>query len=304
MEINDISTLILTFNEEQHIERCIRNAQRFSKQVFLVDSYSTDRTKEIAESMGAVVYQNKWENNYARQLNWGLNNIPMSTKWVFRLDADEYLSDKLIIELEQKYPNIPEDITGIVMERKMIFMGRIITRGNVQWNMLRLFRYGKGFCEERWMDEHIVLTEGNSQQWENCFYDDNLNPIGWWINKHNGYSIREAIDLLNIELKFLPENTETISVAMSKDADEKRKKKQKYNSMPLFWRTFIYFVYRYCFKLGFLEGKEGFLWHFMQGWWYRTLVDAKIYEIKKHCGTDVEKIKEYIFRNYNINLYK
>lgn len=298
----DISTVILTFNEEKHIERCIKNAQRFSKYIFLVDSFSTDRTKEIAESLGAIVYQNKWENNYARQLNWGLTNLPIPTDWVFRLDADEYLSDELIQEIHQKFKQIPTDISGIVMERKMVFLGNTIKRGNVQWNMLRLFRYGKGFCEERWMDEHIVLTEGNSVQWEHCFYDDNLNPLGWWIAKHNGYSIREAIDLLDIELNFLPKAEESLSTEMSKDAEEKRLKKKKYANMPLFWRSFIYFLYRYFFKLGFLEGKEGFLWHFMQGWWYRTLVDAKVYEIKKHCGEDPVKIKAFVKQNYQIDL--
>ena len=300
----DISTIILTYNEERHIERCIKNAKLFSKQIFIVDSFSSDRTKEIAESMGAIVFQNKWENNYARQLNWGLNNLPITTEWVFRLDADEYLSNELIAEMEQKYITIPADVSGIVMERKMVFLGRVINKGNVQWNMLRLFRYGKGFCEERWMDEHIVLIEGRSEQWNNCFYDDNQNSLGWWINKHNGYAIRETIDLLNIELKFLPEDDNVISTALSVDAEKKRKKKEKYNSMPLFWRSFVYFIYRYIFKFGFTEGKEGFLWHSLQGWWYRTLVDAKIYEIKKHCGCDVEKIKIYILENYRIDLDK
>ncbi|WDF68996.1 glycosyltransferase family 2 protein [Sphingobacterium oryzagri] len=298
----EISTIILTYNEEKHIERCIKNAQRFSKYVFLVDSFSTDRTKAIAESLGAIVYQNKWENNYARQLNWGLTNLPITTPWVFRLDADEYLSDELISEIHQEFPHIPSTVSGIVMERKMVFLGETIKKGNVQWNMLRLFRYGKGFCEERWMDEHIVLTEGSSVQWKNCFYDDNLNPLGWWIAKHNGYSIREAIDLLDIELNFLPKEISDFSAEMSKDAEEKRSKKKKYANMPLFWRSFIYFIYRYFFKLGFTEGKEGFLWHFLQGWWYRTLVDAKIYEIKKHCGTNPDKIKAFVKENYQIDL--
>ncbi len=298
----DISTIILTFNEEKHIARCIENALQFSKAIYLVDSFSTDRTKEIAESMGAIVYQNKWENNYARQLNWGLTNIPVTTEWVFRLDADEYLSADLISELNAKVPHVPADITGLVMERKMVFLGKTINRGNIKWNMLRLFKYGVGTCEERWMDEHIVLSKGSSRQLDHCFFDDNLNPLGWWITKHNGYSIREAIDLLNIELGFLPDNDQPVTSEMAKDAEEKRLRKEKYASMPLFWRCFIYFIYRYFFKLGFTEGKEGFLWHFMQGWWYRSLVDAKVYEIKKHCGSDAQKIKAFVKDNYQINI--
>jgi len=297
----DISTIILTHNEEKHIRRCVSNAQKFSKRVFLVDSFSTDKTKEIAESMGAIVYQNKWENNHAKQFNWGLQNLPITTEWVFRLDADEYLSDDLVEELNKMIPTIPHKISGIVMERKMIFLGKVINRGNVQWNMLRLFRYGKGICENRWMDEHIVLTEGESILLANCFYDDNLNPLGWWISKHNNYSAKEAVELLNCEVDLFGE-AECVGI-LSKDANEKRNKKAKYAGMPLFWRSFIYFIYRYIFKLGFLEGKEGFLWHFMQGWWYRTLVDAKVYEIKKHCGTDTTKIKTFVKENYQIDLF-
>lgn len=296
----DISTIILTYNEEKHIRRCISNAQKFSKQVFVIDSYSTDNTVEIAESMGATVYQNKWENNHAKQFNWALANAEIKTEWIFRLDADEYLSNDLIEELTARIPTTPVNISGIVMERKMIFLGKVINKGNVKWNMLRLFRYGKGLCENKWMDEHIVLTEGESVQWNNCFYDDNLNPLGWWIAKHNNYSAKEAIELINCEVDILQAGPS--SGELSKDAEEKRLKKKKYANMPLFWRSFIYFIYRYFFKLGFTEGKEGFLWHFLQGWWYRTLVDAKIYEIKKHCGTNPDKIKAFVKENYQIDL--
>ncbi|WP_297983190.1 glycosyltransferase family 2 protein [uncultured Chryseobacterium sp.] len=297
-----ISTVILTFNEEKHIERCIKNAQRFSSDIFLVDSFSTDCTVQIAESLGAKVLQNKWENNHSKQLNWGLENLPITTEWVFRLDADEYLSDELISEINTKIAHIRSDVSGIVMERKMIFLGKLINRGNVQWNMLRLFRNGKGKCEERWMDEHIVLSEGKSVMFDHCFYDDNLNPLGWWITKHNGYSIREAVDLLNLKYHFLTEKEQDHAAEMSEDAGAKRRKKEKYNSMPLFWRSFVYFLYRYFGKLGFTEGKEGFLWHFLQGWWYRTLVDAKIYEIEKACKGDASKIKSYIEKNYGLKL--
>jgi glycosyltransferase involved in cell wall biosynthesis len=302
MSIPAITTIILSYNEEKHIERCIKNAQQFSQHIFLVDSFSTDKTKNIAESLGAIVYQHKWENNYARQFNWGLQNLPITTEWVFRLDADEYLSDELIAEIKTKFFSIPLFVTGIVMERKMIFMGKLIKKGNVKWNMLRLFRNGKGLCEERWMDEHIVLSEGVTQQWQHCFYDDNLNSLGWWISKHNGYSIREAVDLLDIEYDFLPKPTQMLSTTMSADAANKRNKKKKYASMPLFWRSFIYFLYRYFIKLGFTEGTTGFIWHFLQGWWYRSLVDAKVYEIKKACNNDPKKMKEYIYQQYQLKL--
>ena len=301
--MNDISTIILTYNEEKHIARCIENAKQFSTSIFLVDSFSSDRTVEIAQTMGAVVFQNKWENNYAKQLNWGLNNLPIETEWVFRLDADEYLTDDLIYEINTKLPSLATDISGVVFERKMYFLDKLMTKGMLQMNMLRLFKYQHGFCEERWMDEHIVLTQGKSIQFEGYFVDHNLNPLGWWIQKHNNYSIREAVDLLNLEYNFIASTSEeSKKYEMSADAESKREKKKKYANMPLFWRAFIYFIYRYFFKFGFTQGKEGFLWHFLQGWWYRTLVDAKIYEVKKACGSNNEKIKEFISQNYNLKI--
>ncbi|MFT4061210.1 MAG: glycosyltransferase family 2 protein [Edaphocola sp.] len=301
MNKNSITTIILTYNEAKHIERCITNALLFSEKVIIVDSFSQDNTKEIARGLGAEVYEHEFI-NHAAQFNWALENVDIATEWIFRLDADEYLSEELIDEINTEIPNVPTEISGLVMERKMVFLGKTINKGNVKWNMLRLFRTGKGKCEERWMDEHIVLFEGTSKMLRNVFYDDNLNSLGWWIGKHNAYSIREAVDLLNLKYHFLKEKKETLTVEMSADAQEKRLKKEKYNKMPLFWRSFIYFVYRYFFKLGFTEGKEGFLWHFLQGWWYRTLVDAKIYEIEKKCGNDAGMMSKYISGQYGLKL--
>ncbi|MUH35602.1 glycosyltransferase family 2 protein [Zobellia amurskyensis] len=301
--MHSISTIILTYNEEKHIERCIKNAQRFSEAVFIVDSFSSDRTVEIAISLGAQVYQNKWENNHAKQFNWGLLNLPIQTQWVFRLDADEYLTDALVDEINEKLPSLGSHISGIVFERKMYFLDKLMTKGMIKMNILRLFRYKQAICENRWMDEHIVLTEGESIMFDGYFVDYNLNPLGWWIDKHNNYATREAIELLNIQYPLITREAEqSISHMMSADAQSKRDKKEKYANMPLFWRSFIYFVYRYFFKLGFTQGKEGFLWHFLQGWWYRTLVDAKVYEVKKACGENTEKMKQFIGENYQIRL--
>ncbi len=298
----DITVIILTYNEEKHIERCIVNAQKISKNIFLVDSFSTDTTVQIAKNLGVIVYQNKWENNYAKQFNWGLNNLPIDTKWVFRLDADEYLTNELIDELHHKIPNIDCDINGVVFPLKRFFLNHYVKRGIGKMNLLRLFRFGKAQCEERWMDEHIKINEGTTILFENAFCDHNLNNIGWWTQKHDAYSVREAIDLLNLEYNFLPKENKPLVYSMSADAEEKRNKKLKYAKLPLFWRSFFFFIYRYIFKLGFTEGKEAFLWHFLQGWWYRTLVDAKIYEIKKNCGDDILLIKQYVKENYKIEL--
>jgi glycosyltransferase involved in cell wall biosynthesis len=319
----DLSVIILTYNEEIHIQRCIENVKSFAREIYLVDSFSTDRTAEIAKSLGAQVFQNKWENNYARQFNWGLENLPITTKWVLRLDADEYLLPELVEELQQKISDLPNEVTGIVFKRRHIFLGKWMKRGIYPVKLLRMFQYKKAICEQRWMDEHMQLLEGTSIEFEHDFVDHNLNNLSWFLSKHIGYSIREAIDLLDVELGLIEEKSEVRSPksevnnqntesryqtyisptsTLSRQAAEKRQKKLRYAKQPLFWRSFAYFVYRYFFKLGFLEGKEGFQWHFFQGWWYRTLVDAKVFEIKKACGKDKEKIKEYIRREYGLEV--
>jgi glycosyltransferase involved in cell wall biosynthesis len=296
----DTSVIILTYNESIHLDRCIRKVRPIANDIFVVDSFSTDDTVEIARKHNCCVYQNKWEKNYARQFNWALNNLPIKTEWVLRLDADEYLTDELILEIQSKLSTIPQNVTGIVFKRRHFFFGKWIKRGTYPVKLLRLFRYKKGYCEQRWMDEHITLTEGADIEFEYDFVDHNLNNLSWWLNKHVDYSIREAVDMLDIELSLLDHDKSEI--ALNKQAEVKRHGKTKYTKLPLFWRSSAYFVYRYIMKFGFSEGAEGFLWHFFQGLWYRTLVDSKIYEIKKECGTDPQKIKKYLKDSYNLQI--
>jgi len=285
----DISVVILTYNEEIHIRRCIENVHGLCTDVFVVDCFSTDKTKYIAEELGAHIFERAWPGNQATQFNWALENLPIKTKWVLRLDADEYLTDELKQEVKLKLESLPEDTTGCVFKLRRVFLGRAIRRGMPTVQLLRLFQYKKAVCEQRLMDEHIQLLEGNSVEFKHDFVDDNLNNLSWWSQKHIGYAIREAADLLDMEYGFLKGSSETHEDAekeLGAQASRKRVQKMKYARMPLFWRSFSYFVYRYIFKGGCLEGKEGFLWHFLQGWWYRTLVDAKIFEVKqkaKHC---------------------
>lgn len=290
----DISVIILTYNEEIHIERCLNNAKRFAKEIFIVDSYSTDKTVDIALSMGAKIYQHPWE-NYSKQFNWGLQNLPITTEWVWRMDADEYLSDDLINELHQTLAKLPNSVNGFTAPCLRVFMGKYIKHGIIPLILLRLFKIKYAQCENRFMDEHIQVTEGRVENLKNPFYDDNLNGLTWWTTKHNGYATREAIDLLLTEYNLLEQGTTANSGSHSSAV---RQKKMKYIKMPLFWRASAFFFYRYIFRLGFLDGKEGFMWHFLQGWWYRTLADAKVYEIKKRFEWNDEKIKAFIKETY------
>ena len=296
----DITVIILTYNEELHIRRCIENVKLFAKTIYVIDSLSTDNTVSIAESMGAIVVPHKWPGNQAAQFNWALENIVIDTEWILRLDADEYLLPELIEELKERVPVLNKDITGITFKRRHIFLDKWMKRGTYPVMILRMFRKDKAVCEQRLMDEHIELLEGENITFEQDFVDHNLNDLSWWAQKHVGYAVREAAELIDIEFNITGNDSSNRN--LSEKTLKKRKLKLEYAKKPLFWRSFAYFCYRYFFKLGFLEGKEGFLWTFMQGWWYRTMVDAKVFEIKKACGNNKEKIVDYLKKNYNIVL--
>ncbi|MCM1291734.1 MAG: glycosyltransferase family 2 protein [Bacteroides sp.] len=294
----DLTAIILTKNEAIHIYRCIENIKLLCKKVYVVDCFSTDGTQEIARALGAEVVEHEWPGNQAAQFNWALENLRIDTEWVLRLDADEYLSYELKENLIETLPNLPKDISAVDMERKLFFLGKQIKGGNGKTFFTRIFKPDKAKCVSRRMDEHIEVLAGGTIRINGVFFDDNHNNLTWWINKHNDYAIREAAELLEMEFSSV-ESTKSNKRNLSVQA---KRKKQFYTRLPLFTRSFIYFIYRYIVKGGFLEGKEGFIWCFLQGWWYRTLVDAKIYEIKKVCGNDYHKIRYYMLNHYNIEL--
>lgn len=300
----DIAVIILTGNEQLHIGRCLDRIAPLVKEVFVVDCFSKDDTLQIAQGYDNVqILQHEWPaGKYAEQFNWALENAPIQAKWVLRLDADEYLMPELVNELQEKLPTMAEDVTGVILKRRHIFMGQWMKHGIYPVKLLRLFVYRKAICERRLMDEHIQLLEGRYVEMEHDFCDENLNNLSWYCHKHVDYAIREAVDLLDIEYNLAGFAQTDDEKCICGQAEDKRRKKHKYVRMPLFWRSFAYFVYRYIFRGGFLDGKEGFLFAFLQGWWYRTLVDAKVYEIKKACGSDKEKMCRLLKEEYGIVL--
>lgn len=267
-----LTSIILTFNEELHIERCLKNVCPISEKVYVIDCFSKDRTCEIASKFENVeVVQHEWPGNQAAQFNWFIDNHEIASDWILRLDADEYLSGEAVKEITETLPSLPQDVTGCVMKRDIIFLGRRIKHGKLKTiKLLRIWRTGKGRIENREMDEHAILTEGRSIELKNWFFDDNLNGIDAWIRKHLDYANRESKSQLL--------NEATTTEASATDMGARNKQKSRYYSLPKFWRGFMFFVLRYIFLGGFLDGKQGFVWNFMQCWWYRTLVDVKIEE--------------------------
>lgn len=297
----DITAIILTYNEEIHIRRCLENVKQFAKRIIIVDCFSKDKTCEIAKEMGAEVIQHEWPGNQAEQFNWLIDNVSINTKWILRLDADEYLMPDLIAELNEKLPTMDEGVSALSLARARSYCGKILHHGIVNGiRIVRIFRTGKARYDKRIMDEHLSILDGKTIEMKHQFVDDNRLTIGQFTIKHENYASREAAILLDAEYHL--SDTRKLEKDHGEEVEKKRAQKAKYAKMPLFWRAFGYFIYRYIVKGGWRDGKEGFLWDFLQGWWYRTLVDAKIFEVKKACGNDKEKIREFLKDNYNIDI--
>ena len=273
-----ISAIILTYNESIHLERCIKNISKIVDEIYVIDSFSTDDTKTIALSNSAIYLPHKFY-NHSDQFNWGLSQLAEDTDWVIRIDADEYLTIDLINEISKKLPLIDQSINGILVPRLIKFQGKIIRHGGFSPSyILRIFRYGKGKCQNRWMDEHIIVN-GDTCKFKSFLIDANKRHLDWWLKKHNKYASKEVIELLDIKYRFL-------NRANLNHNEQKRTKLQIrkfiYYKIPIQFRSSLFFLYRYILRLGFLDGFEGFAFHFLQGYWYRFIVDAKYREINNY----------------------
>lgn len=284
-----ISVIILTFNEELHIRRCIENAFRVANEVFVIDCFSKDRTVDIAKECGATVLQHEYINQ-AQQFQWALDNCDIKTEWTLRMDADEYLTDELIEELQSKLPSLPLDVTGCNLPLRVVFMGKMLKHGLLhQVLILRLWRTGSVYMEQRWMDERCVLKNGTAITLKNSFVDHNLKGLGEFTVKHNGYSNREAFMQVNSKYHLVDDE-------QSSELKGRNSQKSGYYKMPKFFRASMYFFVRYFVFLGFLDGIRGFVWLTLQAYWYRFLVDAKLLEMEKRLGKNPtrEAVIDYI----------
>jgi len=277
-----LAVLILTFNEERHIARALESVAPFASEVFVIDCFSTDRTVEIARSLGAVVLSNPWT-SHARQFQWGLDNAPITADWIMRLDADEVVEPDLADEILGKLPGLAADITGVDLKRGHIFLGRWIRHGGRYPLILtRIWRRGQARIEDRWMDEHIVIRQGRTVLFDAPFFDHNLNDLSFFTAKHNGYATREAADVLGRRYGLFRQGLDLSREALPRHASVKRFiKDHMYNRLPFPVAVLGYFLFRYIGQLGFLDGREGLVYHVLQGCWYRFLVGAKVLEFDR-----------------------
>ena len=274
--MSDTAVIVHAKNDKLHIGRCLERIAALSpRQVFVVDCFSTDGTQRIVEEWKSgendktgqthfiiSLVEHEWPGNQAAQFQWAIDNLPIETKWILRLDADEYLTDELIEEIKDKLPQMEDDVDGVVLKRRHVvgWLGnRWVKRGMYPTKILRLFRKGYGRSDMKIMDEHIVVQR-RVVEFEHDFVDHSLISFEEWKEKHRNYAKREAQSYLSGE----------------RSTGEKAAKKDAYYKLPPYIRAVAYFFLRYVVKLGFLEGLPALRWHFWHALWYRWIVDREI----------------------------
>lgn len=268
------TVIVLSFNSEDTLGATLEQARLVSDEIFVVDSFSKDRTIEIARVSGAEVVQHLFE-HYGAQRNWAIDSLPITRAWQLHLDADEVMDPKLVQAI-QSLPEEPEH-SGYFLARYVRFLGRVLRHGGMSptWHM-RLFRSGIGRCEARKYDQHFFLKSGTSGRLTGEIIDDIRMPLSEWTARHNRWADGEVAEQLAdaTDGRIKPN-------AYGNPVERKRFLRQRYNRLPLFVRPFALFLYRYIFRLGFLDGVEGFIFWVLQTFWFRFLVDAKIWEKRR-----------------------
>ncbi|MCI0467514.1 MAG: glycosyltransferase family 2 protein [Beijerinckiaceae bacterium] len=301
--LQSLTAIVLTFNEDMHIERCVRSARQIAARVCIVDSFSTDRTREVAAALGAEIHTHAFK-NYADQFQWALETVGIESEWVLRLDADEYLDDALIADLLTRLPGLPTDVSGIAVRLKVIFQGRFLRFGGYYTtDLLRIFRRSAGRMEQRWMDEHITLSHGRTIKLLGNLVHDELKPFHFWVEKHNRYATRAMLDFINLDTPLF-EADRRMRAADNRQAHVRRLLKEKvYHRLPLYSRAFLLFLYRYVLRLGFLDGRQGFIFHFNHSLWYRLLEAVKVDEARSYIAEHgVDAFKDHIRRSYRLDI--
>ena len=273
-----VTVIVLTFNEARNLAACLETVTPWAAAVHVVDSGSTDDTVAIARAQGAQVASHPFE-THTVQWRWALDHLPIETSWVLAIDADQRLTPELQQEIvERTAEGASPSVNGFYLNRRQIFRGRWIRHGGYYPKyLLKLFRREVVSLDPRDLVDHHFAVAGRTECCRHDMLEDNRNEadIATWIAKHNRYAVLQARQerasrdaRIHVPLRALWGNPD----------DRTRWLKQVWGSLPLFLRPCAYFVYRYVVRLGFLDGREGFIFHVLQAFWYRLLVDINILE--------------------------
>lgn len=273
-----VTAVVLTFNEALNIRACLESLAPFVSTMFVVDSGSTDETASIAASLGAAVVSHPFE-THARQWRWALDHLPLNTEWILALDADQRLTPELGRELVERIgSDTPAE--GLFLNRRQVFRGRWIRHGGYYPKyLLKCFRRDAVIVDDSDLVDHHFAVRGPVERLKHDLIEDNRNEsaIYAWTEKHNRYAVLQARQELGLHGAGMPRPE------IHRDSPDAgvRRRKALWSRLPLFVRPGLYVFYRYVLRLGFLDGKEGFIFHVLQGFWYRLLVDINIDELRR-----------------------
>ncbi len=291
-----LTVIILTYNEENNILACLDSMDGIEANYFVVDSFSTDKTLSLLKERGITYAQNKFI-NYSNQRNWAQRNNPFQTEWVLQVDAGERISSNMVEWIVNEFNPINKNFNGYMFARKAIFMGKWIRYGGYHpIYHLRLFRKDKGKCEDKVYDQHFVVDGNVKTCKDNISFEDTVaDNLKEFTIKHIKWAVFEATETILNE-----QNRGEVKENLLGNPIERRRwlKNNIFQKMPLFMRSFFYFFYRYFFKLGFLDGAIGLIFHVLQGFWFRFLVDAIILEIR--TAIETKSLEEVLEENYQI----
>jgi glycosyltransferase involved in cell wall biosynthesis len=277
-----LSVLVTTRNEEANVERCLKSVHGFADQVFVLDSESTDRTAEIAGSYAEV---HTLAYDHSRIIpwifQWGLDNLPLRNDWVLILEADQAVTPALREEIAALLarPEVPED--GFYIRRRQIFRGKPLRFGGYGGKvLLKLFRRSRSELDPVEQDTRVYVR-GPVGRLRAPLEEWNLkeDSIQFYLQKHLRYAEAFAREELERRRRNLPWKT---APRLFGTPDERVLwLKDRYYRMPLFVRPALYFLYRYFLLLGILDGGNGFIFHFLQAFWFRLVVDIRLQELMR-----------------------
>lgn len=271
-----VTAIVLTYNEERNLPDCLTSLSGWTARVFVVDSGSTDRTTAIARELGATVVSHRFE-HYGAQRNWALDTLPIDTPWVLNVDADERVTPELRASIAGAVERDDQAVLGYLVSRRTMFMGRWIRHGGhyPAWH-LRLFRTGVGRCEERLYDQHFHVP-GRVERLPGDLVDTLTPDVATFVRRHVRWAELEA----NEQESAIATGRVPARLRSGNAIERRRWLRNAYNRLPLFVRPVLYFLYRYVLRLGVLDGREGLVFHFLQGFWYRMMVDALLFERRR-----------------------
>jgi glycosyltransferase involved in cell wall biosynthesis len=287
-----ISAIVLTYNEEQNIGRCLESVQDLCE-IFVVDSGSNDRTVEICREYGVQVFHHEYA-NHSSQWQWALDHLPLSTKWILILDADFVLTQELKREIRNKLPHLSRDIDGVFVVHRYVFGGNVIRFGGTKKHWLRIIRREKAKVDLSDLVDFRFVVDGRTVRFSGAILEENYmdQDISLWTKKQDKFALRFAVEE-ELRRRGLLRWGKTPKYFGNSD-ERFMWLRDRWLRLPLFVRPVLYVLYRYFLRLGFLDGKGGFAYHFLQGFWLRTVVDWKINQLRnlRLTGEELLLLKE------------